>query len=132
MYINCSRKHLLQIGLQRQKNPKHEIHLLMVEQEDNHHFVLINDLSKMVGCQYNKNLKKQVCPHCLKGFQPIDTLKQHFEHGCLAVEGQRIQMPKEGEQIYFKNQTRKVEAPYVIHADFECLTMEYSSQIPNQ
>ena len=37
-------------------------------------------------------------------------------------------MPKEGEQIHFKNQTRKFEAPYVTYADFECLTMEYSSK----
>ena len=38
-------------------------------------------------------------------------------------------MQKEGEQIYFKNQTRKFEAPYVIYADFDCLTMGYSSKI---
>ena len=85
----------------------------------------------MVGCQYNKTTKqKQICPHCLRGFQSIDTLnKQHIEHGCLAIEGQRIQMPKEGENIYFKNQTRQFEAPYVRYADFECLTMDYSSNI---
>ena len=38
-------------------------------------------------------------------------------------------MLKEGGQIYFKNQTRKSEAPYVMYADFECLTMECSSKI---
>ena len=38
-------------------------------------------------------------------------------------------MPKEGEQIYVKNHTRKLEAPFVMYADFECLTMEYSSKI---
>ena len=100
----------------------------MIGKEDNHHYVLIKDLSKMVGCQYNKKTKKkQICPHCLRWFQPIDALRKHIEHGCLAIEGQRIQMPKEGEQIYVKNQTRKSEAPYVMYADFECLTIEYSS-----
>ena len=41
-------------------------------------------------------------------------------------------MPKEIEQIYFKNQTRKFEAPCVMYAGFECLTMEYSSKIYKQ
>ena len=58
------------------QNAEYEIHLLMVEQENDHHYVLIKDLSKLVGCQYNKNTKKkQICPHCLRGFQSIDTLK---------------------------------------------------------
>ena len=109
------------------KNAKHEIHLLLVEQENNFHHVLIKYLSKMVGCQHNKNIqKKQIRPHCLRGFQSIDTLNKHFEHGCLAIAGQRIQMQTKGGTIHFKNEFRKFEAPYLIYADFECLTMEYS------
>ena len=38
-------------------------------------------------------------------------------------------MPKEGDTISFKNHTRKFEAPYVMYADVECLTVEYSSKI---
>ena len=34
-------------------------------------------------------------------------------------------MPKECDTIYFKNHTRKFEAPFVMYADFECLTTEY-------
>ena len=64
-------------------NTKHEMHLLMIEQEDNFHYVLIKHLSKMVGCQYNKHIKKmQICPHCLRGVQSIETLTKQFEHGC--------------------------------------------------
>ena len=56
------------------KNAKHNINMLMVEKEDNHHYVLVKDLSKLVGCQYNKHKeKKQICPHCLRGSQSIDT-----------------------------------------------------------
>ena len=51
-------------------------------------------------------------------------IKQHFEHGCLAIEGQQMKMPKEGEQICFKNDFIKFEAPYVMYANFECVTME--------
>ena len=63
------------------RNAEHHINLLMIEQEINHHYALIKDLSKMVGCQYNKKTKKkQICPHCLRGFQSIEALKQHIEH----------------------------------------------------
>jgi hypothetical protein len=109
------------------KNAKHHIHLLMIEGANNkYHYVLIKDLSRLISNQYNKhNEKKQICPHCLRGFQSKDTLIKHIDRGCLAVEGQQIQMPKEGEQICFKNHSRKFKAPFVMYADFECLTSEY-------
>ena len=70
-------KDIITDRMTKAQNAEHEIHLLMIEQENNHHYVLIKDLSKLVGCQYNKNTKKkQICPHCLRGFQSIDTLKQ--------------------------------------------------------
>ena len=55
--------------------------------------------------------------------------QKHIEHGCLAIEGQRIEMPKKGDTIHYKNKFRQFEAPYVMYADFECVTMEYSSKI---
>ena len=112
------------------KHAEHAIHPSMIEQEDNHHYVLTKDLSKLVGCQYDKHKqKKQICPHCLRGFQSIDTLNKHIDRGCLAIEGQQIQMPRKGDTISFKNHTIKFEAPYVMYADFGCLAMEYSSKI---
>ena len=118
--------HTITDRITKVQNAEYEIHLLMIENENNHHYVLIKDLSKLVGCQYNKHkAKKQICPHCLKGFQSIDTLKKHIDRGCLAIEGQRIEMPKKGDTIYFKNNNRKFKAPYVMYADFECLTTEY-------
>ena len=38
-------------------------------------------------------------------------------------------MPKEGDNISFKRNNRKFKTPCVMYADFECLTMEYSSNI---
>ena len=64
-------------------------------------------------------------PSLLKGISINRHIKTHIEHGCLAIEGQRIEMPKKGDTIHFKNHTRKFEAPFVMYADFECLTTEY-------
>ena len=38
-------------------------------------------------------------------------------------------MPKKGDAIHYENKFRQFEAPYVMYAGFECLTMEYSSAI---
>ena len=68
-------------------------------------------------------------PPLLKRVSIKRNIKTHITNGCLAIEGQQIKMPTEGEQIHFKNDFRKFEAPFVMHADFECLTMEYRSKI---
>ena len=31
-------------------------------------------------------------------------------------------MPEEGSNIYFKNQIQKMRVPFVVYADFECIT----------
>ena len=40
----------------------------------------------------------------------------------VAVEGQRAEMPNEEDVMVFKNHYKKLKAPFVIYADFECLT----------
>ena len=40
----------------------------------------------------------------------------------MAVEGQQIEMPNEDDVMVFKNHYKKLKAPFVIYADFECLT----------
>ena len=77
-----------------------------------------------MGSQTSKtNRKKHHCRTCSHGFKSEELLKQHEEQGCLAVEGQQIEMPEVGATIQFKNHFKKLKAPYVIHADFECLTV---------
>ena len=40
----------------------------------------------------------------------------------MAVEGQIVEMPSEEDIMVFKNHYKKLKAPFVIYADFECLT----------
>ena len=77
-----------------------------------------------MSSQTNKmKAKKYHCRTCSHGFKTEELLKKHEEQGCLAVEGQKIEMPKAGETIAFKNHFKKLKAPFVIYADFECLTV---------
>ena len=72
---------------------------------------------------YKMKAKKYHCRTCSHGFKTEELLKKHEEQGCLAVEGQKIEMPEAGETIAFKNHFKKLKAPFVICADFECLTV---------
>ena len=109
IYINVYKalnKHTITDRMTKVQNAEHEIHLLMIEQENNHHYVLIKDLSELVGCQYNKNTKEANMPALLKRASINRRIKKHIEHGCLAIEGQRIEMPTKGDTIHFKNKSR--------------------------
>ena len=42
----------------------------------------------------------------------------------MEVEGQQIEMPTPNEKLKFKHHFKKLRCPFVVHADFECLTEE--------
>ena len=42
----------------------------------------------------------------------------------MEVEGQQIEMPTPDEKLKFKHHFKKLRCPFVIYADFECLTEE--------
>ena len=101
----------------------HQVSLLKLEDGDDYHCVFIKDYDKIIGSQTNKmKAKKHHCFHCQHGFLTKELLDEHVEKGCMAVEGQQIQMPKEDDIMVFKNHYKKLKAPFVIYADFECLT----------
>ena len=100
------------------------MNLLKIEDEKGKcHYVLIKDYDKLIGNQTNKGTNKLFhCRYCQHGFKRQSLLDNHLERGCLAVEGQTVKLPDEGETISFKNHTRKFKCPFVIYGDFECLT----------
>ena len=101
----------------------HQISLLKLEDGDDYHYVYIKDYDRLMSSQTNKDRsKKYHCFHCQHGFQSQKLLNQHNEKGCMAVEGQQVEMPKEEDIMVFKNHYKKLKAPFVIYADFECLT----------
>ena len=54
------------IRITKIENAEHHINPLMIEKEDNHRYVLIKDLSKMAGCQYDRNIEKTNMPPLFK------------------------------------------------------------------
>ena len=94
--------------------------------EDEQHYVLINNLSRLVGMQTNKhNGKTHICINCFNTFSLEKSFKEHMEV-CLSNESVKIEMPKKGSNIEFKNYVKKLKVPFVIYADFE----SYTERVP--
>ena len=112
-------------------NAKYEIDLLKVYDEDNnYHYVLVKNKSRLLNCQSNTNTKqKHYCHHCLNPFQSEKAYKNHLEKGCLASEGQQTKMPDKDTYIEFEKHNTKLPCPFVIYGDFECLTTNSNTEI---
>ena len=96
--------------------------------KDEQHYVLINNLSRLVGMQTNKhNGKTHICINCFNTFSLEKSFKEHMEV-CLSNESVKIEMPKKGSNIEFKNYVKKLKVPFVIYADFESYTERVSKE----
>ena len=101
-------------------NPTHHIDLLKLEDGDNYHYVFIKDFNKLMykQIQSKHKAKKWICRHCHRPFEEECLLDQHNENGCMAVEGQKVVMPKFDPTkpdkffIRFKHHYKKLKAPF--------------------
>ena len=112
------------------KNPSRHVNLLLLEENDNNHYVLIKDYNKLMGAQTNKYKGKVFhCMYCQHGFTNEKLLNNHLIKGCMAHEIQQIVLPKEDEKMSFQKHYKKLKCPYVIYGDFECFTTPSSDGI---
>jgi hypothetical protein len=67
---------------------------------------------------------KHYCRYCLTGFPNAEKLAEHTSLGCAQITESLPDMPKPKDAfIEFENHDKKFPAPFVIYADFECLTI---------
>ena len=116
------------------KRDKKAINLLMLENGDNYHYVLIKNLNRLF--RYDTYHTKIFCPYCCHGFdkrylktdKKKTELMRHMET-CFTYGGAKIKLPKKGENIlqytqYYKQQV----APFCIYADFESVMKKESEK----
>ena len=88
----------------------HHIDLIKLQDGDNYHYVFVKDYNRLIRSQTNKmKAKKFHCRHCLHGFKTEDLLQKQEEVGCMAVEGQKVEMRQE--PIIFQNHYKKLRDP---------------------
>ena len=96
--------------------------LLFISNASNHHYVLVKDLSTLIGHQINDhNGKKYFCEHCLCPFQSKHVLDKHMKV-CKDFEAVKENYPTGDDAILkFKKYQYQLPAPFFVVADFETL-----------
>ena len=118
---------VISVRTTKRKDAKHHINLLRIydDNTNNSHYVVITGLSRLLSKQLNNHVNsKHICRYCHKACCNKKVLDKHLEKGCMAIEGQQIKLPKKGSYIEFEKYNTRLECPFVIYGDFECLTVE--------
>ena len=108
------------IYVSKEKYQDH-MELLLITKGENKHYVLMKDFNKFMYNQTKHGNRKHFCMHCLQCFSREDVLTEHIPN-CIAINGvQGIKMPKEGDEVHFRNHHKQLPVPFVIYADFEAI-----------
>ena len=100
-------------------NREHDVILILIEEEGVNHYCLVKNLSRLLSSQVSKHDgKKYFCKRCLNPFNTQKALDKHEEY-CSNHEAVKINMPKKGTMLKFKNYHKGEKVPFVIYADFE-------------
>ena len=105
--------------------------LLLIENGNENHYVWIKDFNKLMNTLSKDDHKLFFCYYCLQHFTSEEILKNHVE-GCLKINGtQKVKMPCKNKNIFFMNYHKQLMAPFVICADFECITVPINEKHGN-
>ena len=109
----------------------------MVSEDGIWHYTAIKSLSRLLSSKNsNTKCKQHFCMNCLQGFTQESSRDQHqvyYENN----ESVRVEMPKQGSTIEFKDGQNKFRVPFIMYADFESILepmdlVEPGSPNPNQ
>ena len=109
----------------------YNIILLLIEKNKVKHYCLVKNLSRLLSSQAsNHDGKHNFCLRCLNSFWCQEALDKHKEY-CDNYEGVKIELPKKGTMLEFKNYHRLERVPFLVYADFECCIKPLQSCDPN-
>lgn len=103
------------------------INLLLIQSEDNSHYVLIKNINRFLSYIQNNHNTLYYCVHCLHGFTQQKLLDNHIDY-CQSHDSQKIELPSNKDCfLEFKDYEKTLRVPYVIYADFETLNKPLDS-----
>ena len=98
---------------------EHNIILMLIEEEGVKHYCLVKSIERLLSSQVsNDKRKRYFCSRCLNSFWCQKALNKHEEY-CNEYEAVKIQLPKKGTMLEFKNYHRLEKVPFLVYADFE-------------
>ena len=93
----------------------------MVSEDGINHYTAIKRLSRLPKSSNTKHKCKQhFCRNCLQGFMQESSRDQHQVY-CEDNESVRVEMPKQGSTIEFKDGQNQFKVPFIMYADFESI-----------
>ena len=109
-----------------------EINFLMVSEDGICHYTAIKSLSRLLSSKNSNTKRKQhFCMNCLQGFMQESSRDQHQVY-CEDNKSVRVEMPKQGSAVEFKDGQNQFKVPFIMHADFESILELIESPNPNQ
>ena len=114
-----------------------EINLLMVSEDGIQHYTTIRSLSRLLSSKNcNTKRKQHFCMNCSQAFTQELSRDQHQAY-CEDNESVRVEMPKQGSTVEFKDGQNQFRVPYIMYADFESILepmdpVELGSPNPSQ
>ena len=110
---------------------KHDIILMLIKNEENAHYCLVNNISALLASGLSKKEhKRYFCLRCLCSFNCGKSLTEHKEY-CYNNECVKTIMPGKGTILKFKNFPHSEKVPFVVYADTEALIKEMHNCDPN-
>ena len=98
-----------------------ETNLLMVPEDGIWHYTAIKSLSRLLSSKNsNTKLKEHFCKNCLQGFTQELSRDQHQAY-CEDNESVRVEMPKQGSTVEFKDGQNQFKVPFIMYTDFESI-----------
>ena len=95
-----------------------EINLLMVSKDGIQHYTAIKSLSRLLSSKNsNTKCKQHFCMNCLQGFTQESSRDQHQVY-CKDNESVRVEVPKQGSTVEFKDGQNQFKVPFLMYADF--------------
>ena len=105
--------------------------ILMLIEEGVKHYCLVKSISRLQASQVPKNNGKHYfCLRCLNPFWCEKSLSKHKEY-CNEYEAVKIELPKKGTILEFKNYHRSEKVPFIMYAAFECFIKPIQSCDPD-
>ena len=114
-----------------QKDAKKSVDLFLFSKDENQHYSLIKNFSRLVRSQITSDRRKiHICKKCFTHFTKKYLFKKHSRY-CNKNETVAVKMPTKKTILNFQNYFKKLPIPFAIYADFECFTIPMNSCQPD-
>ena len=105
------------------------IDLLFISNDETNHYCWIKNFNRLLSMQISNHKEtKFICKGCLNPFR-LETAYNKHKELCNLNDEVKIDMPLPNTHIKFKNQNKSMRVPFIIYADFECITTKIESKI---